>query len=572
MELDVNRQEKNPPGRLNEIEYLRTRLEEAEETLEAIRRGEVDALVVSGPHGDQVYTLQGAERPYRVLLENIQEGAASLAENGTILFANKRLAEILQLPLEELIGSALKDFISPPDRKKFADMMERTAAGTSGGELRLLARDRTAFPAHLSLAGLPDRIGIALTVRDLSQERRDAKTLARARLTETILDQAGQMIIICDVHGRIVRASQQTWRYKNNILRRPFDDVFPLKIPGADGTSRFFSVFDVLHREASFDNLEISFAAPEGELRMLLNARPLHHQQNKFMGRFQKDKIIGCVLVLTDITEQKRTEEALRQNEGHLKAAQSALEESRDQLEMRIQERTAQLLESEKRFRCLADELLNAQEKERKRIAQEIHDSMTAQLAAVKYRLEREFSTGSDPKAGARIRDIAAQTQNVIEETRRIMANLRPPILDDLGLLPTIEWFCREFKIKNPEIEFERKIEVRENKIPENVKVVFFRLLQEALNNVRNHSAANRVKISLVEVESHIALTVEDNGKGFSLQNGLPAKKMGGGFGLSSMQEGVEIAGGTFEIKSSPGQGTRVRATWKIAPAPKCTL
>ena len=94
-------------GLLAEIEELRFRLAEAEDTLRAIGSGEVDAFVVSGPDGEQVFTLKGAEQPYRVLVETMNEGAATLAADGTILYCNNRLAVMLQVPLENLMGTQL---------------------------------------------------------------------------------------------------------------------------------------------------------------------------------------------------------------------------------------------------------------------------------------------------------------------------------------------------------------------------------------------------------------------------------------------------------------------------------
>ena len=91
---------------LDEIEGLRLRLQEAEGTLDAIRRGEVDALVISGPDGDQVYTLTGADRTYRIVLETMNEGAAIIGSDGTVLFCNARLSDILKTPLERILGAS----------------------------------------------------------------------------------------------------------------------------------------------------------------------------------------------------------------------------------------------------------------------------------------------------------------------------------------------------------------------------------------------------------------------------------------------------------------------------------
>src|SRR5438270_12773725 len=107
------------PGRaelLVEVEELQRKLEECEETLQAIRGGEVDAVVVSGPKGDQVFALQGAEQPYRIFLEKMNEGAVTLFPDGAIAYSNQRFSEIVKTPLERVIGSSLEPFVAPARR------------------------------------------------------------------------------------------------------------------------------------------------------------------------------------------------------------------------------------------------------------------------------------------------------------------------------------------------------------------------------------------------------------------------------------------------------------------------
>ena len=103
---------KKRPARTGQVTGLRARVAELEETFRAIRMGEVDAVLVSGPEGDQVFTLQGAEHPYRLMVETIDEGAATLADDGTVLYANRSFAEIFDVPLEKFIGAPLNDSIS----------------------------------------------------------------------------------------------------------------------------------------------------------------------------------------------------------------------------------------------------------------------------------------------------------------------------------------------------------------------------------------------------------------------------------------------------------------------------
>jgi PAS domain S-box-containing protein len=258
------------------------------------------------------------------------------------------------------------------------------------------------------------------------------------------------------------------------------------------------------------------------------------------------------VTVFENITERKRLEQELR--------------ESRDQLEARVHKRTAELLESREQLRYAASRLLNAQENERKRIAQEIHDGLCAQIAAIKFMLERKLApeTGEPFGDPSEAEEIIRNVDRAMEDTRRIMANLRPSLLDDLGLVPTINWFCREFQKLNPEIAIEQRTEIEEDQIPEDLKVTIFRLLQESMSNVRKHSRADLVQISLYKEKSSIVFRVGDNGQGFDPREVPFRKEMGKEFGLRGMKERVELSGGRHELHSSPGQGVSIRAVWEM--------
>jgi PAS domain S-box-containing protein len=216
------------------------------------------------------------------------------------------------------------------------------------------------------------------------------------------------------------------------------------------------------------------------------------------------------------------------------------------------------LVESEKELRLLSAQLLAAQENERKWIAQELHDSIGQTLVAVKFALERKIGQSGEGKAppGISLEDILSMVQNGVEETRRIMTNLRPAMLDDLGILATVNWFCREFQKVYPHLRVERQIDVREQEVPESLKIVIFRILQEAMNNIAKHGGGTSVVLSLEQRKGRIALKIQDNGTGFDLGN---FRK---GLGLSSMKERAQHSGGTFLLESGGGRGTCLEVEW----------
>src|SRR5205085_12460509 len=135
---------------VHEIEQLRARLQEAEDTLRAIYNGEVDAVVVSGPEGDQVFTLKGAEHPYRVFLEEMSEGAVTLTPEGMVLYCNRRFAEIIRAPLERVIASSIYQFLAQSDRPAFEALLQDALTGSSKIELSIGTEEGSGVPVYLS--------------------------------------------------------------------------------------------------------------------------------------------------------------------------------------------------------------------------------------------------------------------------------------------------------------------------------------------------------------------------------------------------------------------------------------
>jgi PAS domain S-box-containing protein len=172
-----------------ELEELRQRLQEAEETLEAIRSGEVDALVVSGPAGEKVFTLEGAEHPYRVLVESMNEGAISLSLDGTILYCNSAFARLIESPLDQIMGRDLGDFVPPEECEMLERLIKRGRLDAIRAELTILAGSGHRLPTQVSLnpINLEEGPSIAVIVTDLSERKRHEQAEAAVRVRDEFL-------------------------------------------------------------------------------------------------------------------------------------------------------------------------------------------------------------------------------------------------------------------------------------------------------------------------------------------------------------------------------------------------
>ncbi len=275
----------------------------------------------------------------------------------------------------------------------------------------------------------------------------------------------------------------------------------------------------------------------ENRIYVTRGGRRVHVAIDDVLERDQAGNVVGVRTTMVDVTEQKQTDEALRVSEAEL--------------------------------RRLSGRLLRIQEDERRRIARELHDSIGQSLAAVKFVAENALNRVKQGEARggvSALESLIPLIQGASDEVRKIHTDLRPSLLDDLGIISTLSWFCREFERLYSGIHIEKKVEIDESEVPEGLGIVIFRVLQEALNNVAKHGRAEVVTISLRKKDGRIEFVVQDNGQGFDLDRVRSDKRLAGGFGLTNMKERTELSGGTFTIESSVGQGTTVHASWPVDP------
>ena len=222
-----------------ELDDTRLRLAEAQETLDAIRNGEVDGLVIAGVEGTRIFTLQGAQEPYRLLIEHMSEGALTLARDGVILYANQAFAKMLQLPTSRIIGAALRDFLDPADRSALPDLLVAGWGGQCWGEVSVCVADGILLPLRLGLNRLDVGAETMLCVvaSDITAERqRTVKSLK----------------IAADLEGRVADRTTSLAMSQLAVLNMMEDEVEARRL--ADATNREL-MQEVLKRKQAQEEL-----------------------------------------------------------------------------------------------------------------------------------------------------------------------------------------------------------------------------------------------------------------------------------------------------------------------------
>jgi PAS domain S-box-containing protein len=298
-----------------ELEESRLRAEEAEQALETIHTGQVESLVVEGPNGTSIFTLANADRSYRVLVEAMNEGAATLSADGTILYCNSRFAEMLDAPLERVMGSTIHRALPERSRLVFDALAREADSGESRGEVELIRWSGERLPAYLSASAIHDDGGrrLCLVATDLRVQKRNEQIVAAERLTRLVIEQSEEAIIVCDEDARVIRASAAAERLcGTNLLLRRFDEVFTIEI-----TEQAVQSTDL----RKFQETNIAEAALRGAVARVAPAtlsRPdgthadLLVSANALKG--EGDRVHGCVINLVDISELGRAQRALQQS------------------------------------------------------------------------------------------------------------------------------------------------------------------------------------------------------------------------------------------------------------------
>ena len=502
-------------------------------------------------------TLQESEERFRSLYENSTVGIYRTTPDGKIILANPTLVKLLGYSsFEELAGRNLAEdgFETSHERTYFIDIMKREG-WVKGLESAWTRMDGTTLFISESARAINDKEGKIIyydgIVEDITLRKKAERELITANkelafqndekvkrvLYEHELEikiksmQAEEALIKSEIKykdlinevsdGYFVTNNQGLITFANNSLAKIFGFISPEEMTGHLFTE-FNKKSDTQNVSYNFKNIIKNKKNVNGLEREVfrVDRNPIHIEI-KAVSVLEDGKVVGMQGVIRDITDRKKKEEELRVSKDLLEKLNYHLEEVR--------------------------------ENERASIARDIHDQLGQSLTALKLDINRmqEYVT-SNQDAMTMLNGMLEMVTNTISDVQRITADLRPGILDDLGLVSVIDWYCGEFSTRTGIKCKLRFCELINEDSKRNL--IFFRVLQEALTNVIRHANATTVKIGLYQSYKGITLTIKDNGIGITREQAVSGKSLG----LTGIRERVKQSNGKFDISSDEGTGTKL--------------
>jgi PAS domain S-box-containing protein len=470
--------------------------------------------------------LRKSEQKYKDIFENAREAIVTVDLDGRITEVNK-LVEEYGFKKEELIGKKLFDFIPEYDKARSVSDFEILVGGNPvNGEMDVIT-PKGIFTVEYRdnpIVRAGEVIGVQIILTDITERKRAEQLLRKERdKAQKYLDVAAVIMVAIDTEQRVGLINKKGCEIlgysEDEILGKNwFNNFLPKSIK-----DEVKEIFDkVLSKQANgpeyHENLVLT---KNGEERLIA--------WHNTVLRDDKGEVIATLSSGEDITERKQAE--------------------------------GKLLEDRVKLKSLASQLTLAEERERRRIAAELHDKISQSIVISKMKLDRlRNNFGSDDSAKV-MEEVCILLGEVIVDIRSLTFELSSPILHELGLEAAVAaWLAEEIEQKHGiAVEFEEDKEPKP--LDDETKALLFRNVRELLINVVKHSRATKVKVSIRRVGNQINIGIEDNGIGFIPADVTAKAVRNGGFGLFSIQERLEELGGCLEIMSEPGHGCRVVMT-----------
>ncbi|HEX7177844.1 MAG TPA: PAS domain S-box protein [Pyrinomonadaceae bacterium] len=492
------------------------------------------------------------------VVSQVSDAVIAIDLEERITFWNSGAERLYGLEAGEVLGRKLTDayqyrWLSPADEEAAADSLAKT--GSWFGENVHIIKDGRWIQVESLVSRLEedddDAVGLLAVIRDVTERKKAEQALRRSeeRLRLTMESAIDYAIFTTDASGWI-----ETWNVgAERLFGYPEEEAVGLHAE---------VIFTPEDREQGVPAAEMRQARQEGRSlceRWHVSKRGRRFYVSGVLVPLRDGHVLtGYAKIVRDLTERRKAEEELRR--------------AHEELEARVEERTRELQETagnllieakeraqaESRVRALLRKLVTVQEDERRRIARELHDTLGQQLSALRLSIDIVKS-----RAGGRA-GVTEETQRMQSIFDRLDADvdflaweLRPVALDHLGLDAALQTFVREWS-EHFRVEAEyRGFGSDAPRLPPEVETNFYRILQEALQNVHKHAGADHVGVLLERRDAQAVLIVEDNGKGYD-----PEEEVGAdvtrGMGVTNMRERAALVGGTLEVESSPGAGTTI--------------
>lgn len=485
-----------------------------------------------------MWLLDGHQAHLAAIVEAVRMAVISVDESQQVVLFNPEAERIFRCSAADALGAPLERFIPASARSAHREHLKRYDGSSSehgsrhmGGERILtgLRADGEEFPIDATILRT-DVAGHKLNtviLRDVSERMRSQQELRRhADIVETSND----AIISRAPDGTILtwnRAAERLFGYTAEEARA--SKISIVYSPNTPLEGRELSAR--VARGEPIVNFETTRRHKDGrDISVAVTISPV---------RAADGTLICTSTILRDITEHKRMERELQDSMREQRQAESDLRESRD------------------RLRELSSALQTIREEEKTRIARELHDELGQALTALKMdaaAIESELDHAQDALR-KRTTDMKQLIDTTVGAVRRISADLRPVMLDNLGLVPTLEWLTRDFSTRTG-IAMELDIPDENLGVAGDAATAIFRIVQEALTNVSRHAGADHVTVSVQRRGGIVMVRIADNGKGFTEADARKVRS----FGMLGMRERAYVLGGDLSVKSTPGGGTQIEA------------
>ncbi len=457
-----------------------------------------------------------SEKKYRLVVDNANEGIV-ITQDGMLKFVNPKVKEYTGFSGKNFKTESLIDYIHPDDREMVIEHHRKRLAGEEKPRIysmRMIDREgNTRWIQNngvlVEWEGRPATLNFLLDITDRKQAL-DALAESEEKYRQLFESDSDAVMIFDAETLRFEDANPATLNLfgysKEEFLALTVEDI------SAEKEKTRSAVEKVSHDETPSMKIPLrNFTRKDG------SQFPGEISVGKFFSG-GRQKIISAV---RDITER---------------------------------------IQADEKIRALTQELIKVQENERNRIARYLHDHVAQDLSTLKIGLETLFDEPQKltPKKKKKISEISRVLQESISSVRDLSYDLRPPGIQQLGIGRTVYQYCEDFAESNNISVDYYSAGIKDLKLEFDTAINLYRLIQEALNNIRMHAEADQVIVRLVASSPNIILRIEDNGKGFDVERRLAKALKEKRMGLSNMEERVSLLQGTMNIKSQPSKGTRI--------------